>query len=246
MKASCAPYKGCKKGGSKKNKTKKGQRGAGGNQSSNRMMEEAEKYPVSIIDDFIIEDKKRKKVIRDNNMTPIQILQWMVVEYEWSARDYNKLADEQFNMGQEEESQESRNTAMDYKEKVLFGRRLLYDMGVLPKMNSIIYHPLMDNEQLEQELMGEEEKRGFKTPINPIEIQIQKDEQSPLRKIKTPPRGPISKVYNNTPTTTRLEEGTLKEPFNKKISPIKFPSMDSEEIQNKKRVPFPPMGREEI
>jgi|TARA_Y100000389_G_scaffold201706_1_gene245089 hypothetical protein len=211
MKASCAPYKGCKKGGSKKNKTKKGQRGAGAKQSTGRMITEAEKYPVSIIDDFIIEDKKRKTVIRDNNMTPIEILQWMVVEYEWSARDYNKLAHEQFNMGQEEESQESRNTAMDYKEKVLFGRRLLYDMGVLPKMNSIIYHPLMDTEQLEQELMGEEEKRGFKTPINPIEIQIQQQEYK-----QTPPRPPQN--TNNpppkvsyTPTASNLEEGRSNE-----------------------------------
>ena len=219
MKASCAPYKGCKKGGSKKNKTKKGQRGAGAKQSTNRMITEAENYPVSIIDEFIIENTNRKKVIKKNNMTPIQILQWMVVEYEWSARDYNKKAIEQFNMGQDEESEESRKIAMDYQDKVTFGRKLLYDMGVLPKMNSIIYHPLMGNEELEKELMGEEEKRGIRTPINPIDIVIEY-EKTPPRKMKTPPRGYTPKVHH-TPTTSKLEEGIL----NKKINPIAFPSM---------------------
>ena len=217
MKASCAPYKGCKKGGSKINKTKKGQRGAGAKQSTNRMITEAENYPVSIIDEFIIENTNRKKVIKKNNMTPIQILQWMVVEYEWSARDYNKKAIEQFNMGQDEEFEESRKIAMDYEDKVTFGRKLLYDMGLIPNMNSIIYHPLLGNEHLERELMKEEEKRGIRTPINPIDIVIEDEKTSPIEdektspiKMKTPPRVP-SKKHDYTPTTSHMERGELEQ-----------------------------------
>lgn len=262
MKASCAPYKGCKKVGrgkslknsrSKKNKTKNGQRGAGITQSRN-IIDEAILDERSFLHDFLTEgDSWRAKFIKDEKYTFDEVLIWFAVESQFAAEKCKQKGDIQ--------------GRIYHINNEIIARRILNDKGVIIDKNTKLYHPVMGNEHLldpesqkykdyyemllkaqegvkeyyERDKMRNEEDNSYKYPI---EIQIQKDQQTPPR--KTPPRGHISKVYNNTPTTTRLEEGTLKGPFNKKISPIKFPPMDSEEIQNKKRLPYPSMGVQEV
>ena len=234
MKASCAPYKGCKKGGSKKNKTKKGQRGAGPKLS--KMVSDAmnDKYERSFLYDFLTEgDSWRTKYIQKHNYTDDEVLIWFAVESRYSVEDCSKIGDSE--------------CAALHKANEMIARQILYDRGVIRNKNIHLNHPAMGNEHLldpdsqeykdyykklkkaqegvkeyhERNNMSKEEDNSYKYPI---EIKIQKH-QTPPRNFKTPPRVPISEVYNNTPTTTRLEEGTLP---NKKISPIKFPFMDSE------------------
>ena len=86
-------------------------------------------------------------------------------------------------------------------------RTLLQDMGVITELDEKIKMPVRGEID---EIVVEE----VSTP--PREM------KTPPREMKTPPRGPVSKVYENTPTTSKLEQGEL----NKKTSPIAFPSLE--------------------
>lgn len=79
-------------------------------------------------------------------------------------------------------------------------RKLLQDMGVITELD----------EKIKMPVRGE------------IDEIVVEEVSTPPREMKTPPRDPISKVYENTPTTSKLEQGEL----NKKPSPIAFPSLE--------------------
>lgn len=244
MKSSCAPYNGCKKGGSKINKTKKGQKGAGGNQS--KIVSDSIDDERSFLHDFLTEGHSwRAKYIQKHNYDDEDILIWFAVESRYSAEYCRKKHD---------------IACMNrHKTNEKIARRILFDRRVIPEMYIHLYHPALGNEHLldpdSQEYKDYYEKlkevqEGVKeywlknAKDDPIDIVIDKTRQSPPKKVKTPPRGSTSKK-DYTPTTDKLEKGTLNT-LNKKISPIKLPSTGSEEIQNKKIFPFPPMGPEEV
>lgn len=258
MKASCAPYKGCKKGGGKKNKTKKGQRGAGGKQS--RIVTDAMNDERSFLYDFLTEgDSWRQKYIQKHKYTDNEVLIWFAVESQFSAKDCKEKDD---------------FACMNrHKTNEMIARQILLDRGKIPFKYIHLNHPAMGNEHLldsdsqeykdyykklkkaqegvkeyhERNNMSKEEDNSYKYPI---EIQIQKDEQSPPRKMKTPPRGPTSTVHH-TPTTVRLmklEEGEINESpqkkisFNNKSSPVGNTKENAPIVQ----MPFPPMGNQEV
>ena len=244
MKSSCAPYKGCKKGGSKKNKTKKGQRGAGPKLS--KMVSDAKNDEHSFLYDFLTEgDSRRTKYIQKHNYTDNEVLIWFAVESRYSAKDCSKIGDSE--------------CAALHKANEMIARQILYDRGEISEMYIPLNHPALGNEHLldpdsqeykeyyEKLKQAQESVKEYwlkNAKDDPIDIVIDKTGQSPPRKMKTPPRGSTSKK-DYTPTTDKLEKGTLNT-LNKKISPIKLPSTGSEEIQNKKIFPFPPMGPEEV
>lgn len=239
MKSSCAPYKGCKKGRSKKNKTKKGQKGAGPKLS--KMVSDAmnDEYERSFLHDFLTERNSwRAKYIQEHKYTDDKVLIWFAVESQYSAEDCRKKKD---------------FACMNrHKANEKIARQTLYDRGEISEMYIPLYHPAMGNEHLldpdsqeykdyyeklkkAQEGVKEYHKRNnmfkeeaFSPRGDPIDIVIDKYKQtpppSPQKSNKTPPRVHGSTVHH-TPTTVRLiraEEG----------------------LNNELPDEFPPIGRE--
>ena len=218
MKASCAPYKGCKKGGRKKNKTKKGQRGAGPNLS--KMVSDAknDEHERSFLYDFLTEgDSWRTKYIQNHNYTDDEVLIWFAVESRYSAEDCRKKKDF---------ACMTRHNANE-----MIARQILLDRGKIPSKYIQLNHPAMGNEHLldpdsqeykdyykklkkaqegvkeyhERNNMSKEEDNSYK---DPIEIQIQKY-QSPPRPPENSNNPPPKVSY--TPTASNLEEGRSNE-----------------------------------
>jgi len=240
MKASCAPYKGCKKGGSKKNKTKKGQRGAGPKLS--KMVSDAknDEHERSFLYDFLTEgDSWRTKYIQKHNYTDNEVLIWFAVESQFSA----KVCKEKDDLA----------CMKRHKANEMIARQILYNRGEISEMYIPLNHPVMGNEHLldpdsqeykdyykklkkaqegvkeyhERNNMSKEEDNSYKYPI---EIKIQKH-QTPPRKMKTPPRGPISSRPDYTPTTSNIEEGRSNKKGSRTLSGPLPPPLNVDNIE---------------
>lgn len=264
MKASCAPYKGCKKRGSKKNKTKKDQRGAGHKISRmvrdanlSKMVRDAMNDESSFLHDFLTEgDSWRAKFIQKYKYTDNEVLIWFAVESRYSAEDC-----------------EEKDVACIKRHKAneMIARIILDARGEILNKNNVFNHPAMGNEHLldpdsqeykdyykklkkaqegvkeyhERNNMSKQEDKSYKYPI---EIKIQKHQ--------TPPPSPqnsnnSTSEVSHTPTTERLkklEEGKMNESPQEKISSNNKSSSVGNTNENARvvQIPFPPMGDQEV